>query len=90
VKVLVRVLVMRYDKGKLPPASLTEEVKATVGAKVGKFLEANPEVKFNGLFVNKEGIGICDWEAPNAKTVEDAVEAVGIPHDEVIVVERAM
>ncbi len=87
---MVRVFVMRYDKGKLPPASITEEKKTEVGGKVKELLEANPDVKFNGLWVNEDGIGICDWEAPNADTVKKAVEAVGMPHDEVVEVQKAM
>jgi len=87
---VVRVFVMRYNVGKLPPAGLTDAVKADVGSKVGQFLKDNPDIKFNGLWVNEEGIGICDWEAPSAEIVKNAVEAVGIPHDEVVEVKRVM
>ncbi len=87
---MVRVFVMRYNKGRLPPANLTEEMKIDIKEKVGEFLKENPDVKFNGLWVNDDGIGICDWEAPDAETVRKAVEAVGSTYDEVIEVKRVM
>lgn len=85
-----RIFVMRYNLGKLPPASISDEKKAEVGAKVGEFLKDNPDVKFNGLWVNEDGVGICDWEAPNAETIKTALDAVGLPYDDVIVVEKVM
>ena len=87
---MVKVFVMRYDTGKLPPASISEETKKDVTEKVGNFLKENPDVKFNGLWVNDDGIGICDWEAPNAEMIKKAVEAVGLPYDEVIEVKKVM
>ncbi len=87
---MTRVFVMRYNKGKLPPSTITEEMKKEITEKMSEFLKDNPDVKFNGLWVNKEGIGICDWEAPDAETVRKAVEAVGSPYDEVIEVEKIL
>ena len=87
---MVKVFVMTYDTGKLQPASISEETKKDVTEKVGNFLKENPDVKFNGLWVNDDGIGICDWEAPNAEMIKKAVEAVGLPHDEVIEVKKVM
>ena len=87
---MARVFVMRYNKGKIPPSDLTEEMKKDIGEKVGDFLKENPDVKFNGLWVNDDGIGICDWEAPDAETVRTAVESVGSDYDEVIEVEKVM
>ena len=87
---MARVFVMRYNKGKILPADLTEEMKTDITEKVGEFLKDNPDVKFNGLWVNDDGTGICDWEAPNAETVRKAVEAVGSTYDEVIEVKKVM
>ena len=87
---MARVFVMRYNKGKIPPSDLTEEMKKDIGEKVGDFLKENPDVKFNGLWVNDDGIGVCDWEAPDAETVRTAVESVGSDYDEVIEVEKVM
>jgi hypothetical protein len=86
---MARVLVMRHTKGRLPP-SMVAQKKGEIAPKVMDFLKKNPAVKFNGLWVDKNGVGICDWEAPDAETVKKAVEAVGLPHDEVIVVEKLM
>ena len=35
-------------------------------------LKEYPDVKFNGTYVDEKGMGICDWEAPNA--VREIVE----------------
>ena len=53
---MAKVLVMRYDKGKLPPSALTDEFKQLVGGAMEKYLKENPQVKFNGLWVNEEGM----------------------------------
>ena len=53
-------------------------------------LKEYPDVKFNGTYVDEKGMGICDWEAPNA--VREIVEkALGKPPvDPVIVVKRVL
>lgn len=85
-----KILVMRYDDGVLPPGDLTDEKKKEVSEKLEAFLKDNPEVKFNGLWVDDDGYGICDWEAPGIETIEKAIEALGLPHDEIIEVEKVM
>jgi len=42
--------------------------------------------------VNEEGMGICDWEAPNAEVVKEIVEKVlgSPPVDPVIVVKKVL
>jgi len=69
---------------------MVAQKKGEIAPKVMDFLKKNPAVKFNGLWIDNNGVGICDWEAPDAETVKKAVEAVGLPHDEVIVVEKLM
>ena len=83
-----KVIVVHYtESGRIP--KLTEEQKKEIEKKAGEALKENPDVKFNGTFVNEEGIGICDWEAPDAETVEKIVkEAIGAPYDKVIAVEK--
>ena len=53
-------------------------------------LKEYPDVKFNGTYVDEKGMGICDWEAPNA--VREIVEkALGKPPvDPVVVVKRVL
>ena len=46
---MVKVLVLRHNKGKLPPSVLTDEFKKQVGGAMEKYFKENPGVKFNGL-----------------------------------------
>lgn len=88
---MVKVLVIRYtESGRLKPSDITPEKKEEIVGKVQDFLKANPDVKFNGMYANDDGIGICDWEAPDAETVKKAVDAVGAPYDAVVAVEKVM
>lgn len=74
------------EKGRLP--KLTPEQGQAIKNSLEKALQENPQVKYNGTYVNAEGIGICDWEAPDAETVEKIVkEAIGAPYDAVVAVE---
>ena len=85
-----KILVMRYADGIVELDDLTEEKKKEIGEKLGEFLKDNPETKFNGLWVDEDGMGVCEWEAPDVDTVVAAVERLGLPHDEVIEVEKVM
>jgi len=87
---MVRVFVMRYNKGKLPPDEITGEMKEDIVKKVEDLLKEYPDVKFNGLWVNEDGIGICDWEAPDVDTVKRIVEAVGSPYDDIVEVKKVL
>ena len=40
---MVKVFIMRYNKGRIPPANLTEEMKRDITKKVGDFLKENPD-----------------------------------------------
>lgn len=87
---MAKVLVLRYNKGKLPPSAVTDEVKQQLGGAMEKYLKENPEVKFNGLWVNEEGVGICDWEAPNAELVKSFIDSAGGAYDEIVAVEKVL
>ena len=87
---LVKVLVLRHDKGKLPLSALTDEFKEQVGGAMGKYLEENPDVKFNGLWINEEGVGICDWDAPATEMVKKFIDSVGGSYDEIVAVTKAL
>ena len=85
-----KILVMRYDEGVVVLDDLTEEKKKEINEKLEAFLKDYPNVQFNGTFVNEDGIGIDEWDAPDVDIVEKAVEAIGLPHDEIIEVEKVM
>ncbi|MBN2032272.1 MAG: hypothetical protein JW836_03270 [Deltaproteobacteria bacterium] len=87
---MAKVLVLRYNKGKLPPSALTAEFKKQVGGAMEKYLSENPKVKFNGLWVNEEGVGICDWDAPDAKSVKSFIDGVGGSYDQIVAVEKLL
>ena len=87
---MAKVFVLRHNKGKLPPSALTDEFKNHVGEAMEKYFKENPEVKFNGLWVNEEGIGICDWDAPNAESVKSFIDSVGGTYDEIVAVEKVL
>jgi len=81
---------MRYDDGIVELDDLTEEKVKEINEKLEVFLKDNPETKFNGLWVDEAGMGVCEWEAPDVETVAKAVEILGLPHDEIIAVEKVM
>lgn len=73
---MVRVIVFHTGEDKLPEAS-EEELKEIQEAVVGE-LEGYEDVKYNGTFADEEGMGFCDWEAPDADTVEKILEDSGV------------
>jgi hypothetical protein len=87
---MAKVLVLRYNKGKVPPSALTDEFKQQLGGAMEKYLNENPQVKFNGLWVNEEGTGICDWEAPDAESVKKFIDSAGGSYDEIVAVEKVL
>jgi len=79
---MARVLVIHCtDKGKLP---LQQMDRNDLLAKANEWLKANPDVKFNGTFTDGNGVGICDWDAPNKEKVREAVEKLGTPYDQIV------
>ena len=87
---MVRVLVIHCtEKGKLP--KLTQEQLREIATKVSDALKDRPKIKFNGTFVDENGVGICDWEAPSAKDVEEFIKAnIGAPYDTVVEVRQVL
>ena len=86
---MARILVIHHDAGRLPP-SVVAANKTELLRKAGDWLKANPDVRFNGTFVNSEGIGICDWDAPSTAKVVEALNALGAPYDDVVMVNQVL
>lgn len=88
---MAKILVFHFtEKGRLPKLSkneLDEIVK-----KFHQVLIDYPDVKFNGTFVDENGMGVCDWEAPNVEVVKEVIKkALGAPPvDPVIEVKRVL
>lgn len=69
-------------------SKLTPGQTAIVIRKFGDVLAKNPAIKYNGtMFDPKTMIGVCDFDAPTAKDVENIQKAVGAAYDIVIPVE---
>jgi len=88
---MAKVIVFHYtDKGRFP--KLSKEELNDIMKKFYDVLKDYPDVKFNGTYVDENGMGICDWEAPNAEVVKEIVEKVlgSPPTDPTIVVERVL
>lgn len=88
---MAKVLVFHFtENGRLP--ALSKEEADGITSKIVDELKNYPEVKFNGTFVDENGKGICDWEAPNAEVVNEIVEKVlgAPPADGVIVVTKVL
>jgi hypothetical protein len=73
---MVRVLVIHLKKNLL---RLDERAKADLLKKAQEVLKKYPGVQFKGTFVDEEGVGVCDWEAPDAATVERVVKELKVP-----------
>ena len=87
---MAKVLVLRHTNGKVPPAAVTDEFKQQLGGALESYLKENPGVKFNGLYVNNDGVGICDWEAPDAETVKRFIDSVGGAYDQIVAVDKIL
>lgn len=53
-----------------------------------KVLKQNPQAKYKGPFVDKDGVGVCDWETPNAQAVERICKGLSLPYDTIVQVEE--
>jgi len=74
------------EKGRLP--KLMPEEAAAMTKRFQDALAKNPAVKYNGtMFDPNTMIGVCDFDAPSAKDVEDIQKAVGAAYDVIIPVE---
>lgn len=88
---VAKVVVFHFsENGRLP--ALSKEEADGITSKIAAGLKNYPGVKFNGTFVDKNGKGICDWEAPNAEVVCEIVEKVlgAPPADGAVVVTKAL
>jgi len=88
---MAKVIVFHYtERGKLPKLS-REEINE-IKKKFYEELKNYSDVWFNGTFVDEEGRGICEWEAPNAEVVEEIVKKVigQPPVDGTVVVSRLL
>jgi len=88
---MARVIVFHYtEKGRLP--KLSREELNDIMRRFYDVLKEYPDVKFDGTYVDENGMGICWWEAPNAEVVKEIVKkALGAPPtDPTIVVERVL
>lgn len=88
---MAKVVVFHYTaEGRLPKLSL-EELE-NLKKMFDEVLKNYPDVKFNGTYVNEEGMGICDWEAPNTEVVKEIVNKVlgSPPKDPTIVVKKVL
>lgn len=72
---MAKIIVFHYtDKGRLP--KLSQEELNSIMVKIYEELKNYPDVKFNGTYVDDEGKGICDWEAPNPEVVKEIIKKV--------------
>jgi Nickel responsive protein SCO4226-like len=88
---MAKVLIFHYTKeGRLP--KLSKKELEDIVKQLDDVLKDYPEVKFNGTYVDENGMGICDWEAPNADIVKEIIKKVlgAPPADPAIVVERVL
>jgi hypothetical protein len=88
---MAKVLVFHYTEGGRLPKLSKKELEELMN-KFYDVLKGYPEVRFNGAYVDENGMGICDWEAPHANVVKEILKkVVGAPHaDPVIVVKRVL
>ena len=88
---MAKVLLFHYTEGGRLPKLSKKELE-DIMKQFYEVLKGYPEVKFNGTYVDENGMGICDWDAPNTKVVKEIVEKVlgAPPADLVIVVKRVL
>lgn len=87
-----RVIVFHTGEDTLPEVS-EEELKEIQDAVVEE-LESYEDVEFKGTFAAEDGSGFCDWEAPDAETVEKILEDSGVaekvPNSGILEVEQVL
>ncbi|HEX9060375.1 MAG TPA: nickel-binding protein [Clostridia bacterium] len=76
---MARIFVFHFtDEGRLP--KLEEDQFIELRNKFLDVLKDYPNVHFNGTFIDENGMGVCDWEAPSPEIVKEVVEkALGAP-----------
>ena len=72
---MVKVVVFHYtEEGRLP--KLNKKELEDIMNQFYEVLKDYPEVKFNGTYVDENGMGFCDWDAPDAEVVKEIVKKV--------------
>ena len=88
---MAKIIVFHFtEQGRLP--KLTREQLIEIRNKFLEVLKDYPDVHFNGTFVDENGMGICEWEAPSPEIVKEVVKkALGSePVDPVIEVKQVL
>ncbi|MGB3459583.1 MAG: nickel-binding protein [Halobacteriota archaeon] len=88
---MAKIVVFHYtEAGRLPKLSKNE--LEDIMKQFYEVLKDYPEVKYNGTYVDENGMGICDWEAPDAEVVKEIVKKVlgSPPADPTIEVKRVL
>lgn len=90
-KEMAKVFVFHYTEAGILP-KLSEKELRDIMKGFYEVLKGYLDVKFNGTYVDENGMGICDWEAPNADVVKEIVKKVlgAPPTDSTIVVKRVL
>ena len=83
---MVRVLVIHSKK----KVKIEEKAKGELSKKMQEVLKKYPGVQHKGTFVDENGVGICDWEAPDAATVEKILKELKVPYDKVVAVKQVL
>ena len=73
VREMAKVLVFHFtEEGRLP--KLSDEERKEIMNRFYEVLKEYPDVKFNGTYVDENGMGICDWEALMRKLCEKSLK----------------
>jgi len=54
------------------------------------YYKENPGVKFKGLYVNEEGVGMCQWDAPDTDSVKRFFDSIGETVDQIVAVKKIL
>ena len=86
---MAKIIVFHYKKDCQVPELSAAQI-AEVKAAYGKELENHPDVKMVGVFIDENGKGFCEWDAPNVEIVKQIVFNVTgeYPGEEPVVVEN--
>ena len=84
---MVRVFVIHLNN-KVP--KLDQKTKSELLKRAQEVLKKYPGVQYKGTFVDENGVGICDWEAPDVATMEKVVKELGIPYDKIVAVKQVL
>lgn len=87
---MARILVIfQSQEARLPPGEISEEEAEAFKGAITDFVEANPSVNWDGFYVNEDGVGIAEWNAPDADTIKSFyAELEGVSPDAIVEVEK--